>query len=126
MLTAPAADAGDVIRGALALCSLVCCGLVVASFTLFAVDQANGASKHQVAEIAGGTPSRTGTSTVADPHPGQPRRFIDDAARTLTAPFRAVLHSGSDWVQHGFVTVCALLLYGLGLGYVARWSQGSA
>ena len=45
---------------------------------------------------------------------------------SVPAPFRAVLHSGSDWVQHGFATVCALLLYGLGLGYLARWSQGRA
>ena len=123
---ASAADARGVIRGALALCSFLCCGLVIASFTLFALDQVNSASKHQVAEIVGGAPTRTAPGTVADAHPGQPRAFIDQAARTLTAPFRAVLHSGSDWVQHGFATVCALLLYGLGLGYLARWSQGRA
>jgi hypothetical protein len=99
---------------------------VIASFTLFAVDQVSGASKHQVAEIAGGSPTRTATTTVANPNPGQPRRFIDQAANALTSPFRAVLDSGSEWVQHGFVTVCALLLYGLGLGYLARWSQGRA
>jgi hypothetical protein len=99
---------------------------VIASFAMFVTDQAGGASRHQVAEIAGGATTRTATSTVTDTHPGQPRAFIDGAAKALTAPFRAVLHSGSQWAQRGFATVCALLLYGLGLGYLARFSQGSA
>jgi hypothetical protein len=93
---------------------------------MFAADQVSGASKHQVAEIAGGSATRTAVGTVVDPDPGQPRRFIDRAANTLTAPFRAVLHSGSQWVQRGFATLCALLLYGFGLGYLARFAQGSA
>lgn len=99
---------------------------MIASFVMFAADQAGGASQHQVAEIAAGSPTRTATSTVTDAHPGQPRVFIDGAAKALTAPFRAVLHSGSQWAQQLFATVCALLLYGLGLGYLARFSQGSA
>ena len=103
----------------------MCCGLVLASFAMFALDQINGASKHQVAEITAGAPARTAASTVTDTHPGQPRRFIDGAARALTAPFRAVAHFGSAWAQEGFLTVCALLLYGLALGYLARYSQGS-
>ena len=124
MLTAAVADADDVLVGALGFARLVCCGLVIASFAMFAADQIGGASKHQVAEIAGQSANRTGTATVVDSHPGQPRRFIDQAAHTLTAPFR-LLHSGSQWVQHGFATLLALLVYGVGLGYLARFSQGS-
>jgi hypothetical protein len=120
------ADPDNVIRGTLGLTRLVCCGLVIASFALFAVDQAGGASRHQVAELAAGTPTRTAAAPVTDTRPGQPRRFIDGAAKALTAPFRAVVHSGSQWVQQGVVTFCALLLYGVGLGYLARYSQGWA
>jgi hypothetical protein len=126
MLTAGVADAENVIRGTLGLTRLVCCGLVVASFAIFAVDQVGGASRHQVAEVAAGTPARTAAAMATDPHPGQPRRFIDGAAKVLTTPFRAVVDSGSQWVQEGFATVCALLLYGVGLGYLARYSQGRA
>ena len=104
----------------------MCCGLVIVSFALFAADQAGGASRHQVAEIAAGTPTRSAAAPVTDARAGQPRRFIDGAAKALTAPFRAVVHSGSPWVQQGFATLCALLLYGLGLGYLARYSQGRA
>jgi len=115
-----------VISGALGLTRLVCCGLVVISFGLFALDQVKGASKHQVAEITAGAPARGPTATISGPHVGQPRRFIDQAARVLTAPFRAVVHSGSQWAQRGFATLFALALYGVGLGYLARYSQGSA
>lgn len=119
------ADSDRVITGALGLARLVCCGLVIASFAMFAADQAGGASRHQVAEIVTGATTRTATSTVTDAHPGQPRAFIDGAAKALTAPFRSMLHSGSQWAQRGFATLGALLLYGLGLGYLARFSQGS-
>jgi hypothetical protein len=126
MLTAARADADSVIGGALGLFRYICCGLVIVSFAIFAVDQVGGASRHQVAEIAAGTPTRTATATVTDAHPSQPRRFIDGAARTLTAPFRSLISSSSQWVQQGFALICALLLYGVGLGYLLRFSQGSA
>jgi hypothetical protein len=126
MLTAAGADADYVIGGAISFARLVCCGLVVVSFALFAIDQANGASKHQVAEITTGAPTRSSSGTVAAAHPGEPRDFIDNAAKALTTPFRAVVHSSNQWIEQGFATVCALLLYGFGLGYLARYSQGRA
>jgi hypothetical protein len=125
MLTAGVGDADHVIRGALGLTRLACCGLVIVSFGLFVVDQAGGASRHQVAELAAGTTART-AAPVTDTRPGQPRRLIDGATKALTAPFRAIVHSGSQWVQRGFATLCALLLYGLGFGFLLRYSQGRA
>jgi hypothetical protein len=115
-----------VVSGALGLARLICCGLVVVSFGLFALDQMKGASEHQVAEVTASAPTRAGTPIVGDTHAGQPRRFIDQAASVLTAPFRAVMHTGSQWAQRAFAVFCALLLYGVGLGYLARYSQGSA
>jgi hypothetical protein len=123
MLTAALADADYVFRGALGLCRYVLCGLVIVSFAMFTADQLGGASKHQVAEVTGGpaTPASGGQPA----HAGQPRRFIDSAARAVTAPFRTLISSSSQWVQRGFALICALLLYGLGLGYLMRYSQGS-
>jgi hypothetical protein len=63
MLTAAAADGSGVIRRALGICSFVCCALVITSFAMFALDQIGGASRHQVAEIAGGSQSRGDSST---------------------------------------------------------------
>jgi hypothetical protein len=98
----------------------VCCGLVLASFLLFAIDQASGASKHQVAAVTSPVAS-TPDSTPA--HPGQPRQFIDGAARSLEYPFHSVLHSNSRWAQRIFEALCALLVYGFGFGYLARYSR---
>jgi hypothetical protein len=101
-----------------------CCALVIVSFAIFASDQVGGASRQQVAALSGAAPATAAAGQPAA-HESQPRRFIDGAAHALTAPFRAVINSGSQWVQRGFATICALLLYGLGLGYLARYSQGS-
>lgn len=118
MLVRSTADAGWVIPRALAACAFVCCSLVVLSLSLFALDQASGASKHQVAELS----SRTVVSAPAH-GPGQPRRFIDGAAHALTSPFGSFLHSDSQWAVRIASTVLALIAYGFGLGYLARWAR---
>ena len=123
MLVAPAADDQSVVHRALVTCAFACCVLVLASFGLFARDQVSGASKHQVAEIASGAPTSPGVTPTASHH-AQPRRFIDGAARALSSPFHSLIQSNSQWVQRGFATICALLVYGLGLGYLARYSRG--
>lgn len=100
------------------MCSVICCSLLVVSLGLFAFSQANGASKHQVATLS------FTTVKAAPPHPpSQPRRFIDGAAGVLTAPFHGVVHSSSQWATRLATTILALLLYGLGLGYLARWAR---
>jgi hypothetical protein len=97
----------------------VCCGLVVLSFALFAFGQASGASKTQVAELNSVAPT---TTHVVHPA-GQPRRFIDGAAHALTSPFRSFIHSTSTWAIEIASTLLALLAYGIGLGYLARWAR---
>ncbi len=109
------------IHRLLVLASVVCCALVVASFGLFARDQVAGASKHQVSELSSGVPVAPASASV---HHAQPRRFIDGAASTLTSPFRSIVQSDSQWVLHGLPTFFALLVYGVGLGFVARYSRG--
>lgn len=123
MLEALAADHGSVLGRGLVICAYVCCAFVIASFGLFARDQLSGASKHQAAQIAAGTPTSPGVTTTRS-RPGAVRRFIDNAARALTSPFRAVFQSSSLWANRIFAVVCAVLVYGLGLGYLARYSRG--
>jgi hypothetical protein len=114
-----------VIHRALVLTSFVCCGLVIASFALFARDQLAGASEHQQSQLAANAPTSPGVAPIH--HSGaQPRKFIDGAASTLTAPFRSIVQSDSAWVLHGVPTFFALLVYGVGLGFLARFSSGFA
>jgi hypothetical protein len=122
MLEPRAADNRAVVHRALVTSAFTCCALVFASFGLFAHDQISGASRHQVTEIASGAPTRPGV-TPPSGRPGAVRRFIDGAARALTSPFRSLLQSSSQWAQRGFVTICAFLVYGFGLGYLARYTR---
>lgn len=114
------------IPRALVICAWLCCSLVLASLGLFALDQANGASKHQVATIASGPTPTPAAVTAVPPLRGpesEPRRFIDGAASVLTAPFRSLIESNSEWARRIGYTVLAVLVYGFGLGYLARWAR---
>jgi hypothetical protein len=124
MLVARIADAPRVVvHRTLVLAAFVCCTLVLASFALFARDQLARASAHQQSELVATAPAGRGTPGTAHGHE-QPRRFIDGAARALTSPFDAIVHSDSQWVRRGLPTLLALLAYGVGLGYLARYSSG--
>jgi hypothetical protein len=111
------------IHRGLVLVALACTAVVLASFALFARDQIAGASVHQQQEIATGVPHVPGVAPVGTHHT-QPRRFIDGFASALTSPFRSLIDSGSQWVMHGIPALLALLVYGVGLGYLARFSRG--
>ncbi len=121
MLTASLADAGRVYR-ALRLLSVACCTVVVISFVMFAYDQLSSASQRQQSEVATAVSAAPSASPPTRQR-GQPGRFIDGAASELTAPFRTIVASANEWVRHGLETVLALVFYGLGLGFLARYSR---
>jgi hypothetical protein len=116
------ADGARVISSALRFVSIVSCLLVATSFVLFAHDQIAGASVHQVDALQVHPQARAVPSKLANKH-GQPRQFIDASAKALDSPFVALVHSPNEWITHGFPAVCALLVYGVGLGYLARFAR---
>jgi hypothetical protein len=101
------------------------CVIVVASFVTFAVEQAKSASGHQREQITG-TPvtastSSTSSSAPVSEHPGAFHEALDEASRELTSPFSSLVsNSSSEWAARGFKMLAALLVYGFGLGYLAR------
>jgi hypothetical protein len=120
MLIAPEVEIARVISRVLRLTAFACCALVVASFAMFARDQMAGASQHQQTELVAGARASASPSTPVK-H-AQPRRAIDAAAKVLTRPFDAIVQSSNLWVKRGLPALFALLVYGLGLGYLARFS----
>ncbi len=92
------------------------------SFAMFARDQVAGASEHQQSELVAGSSTTPASPAITHRH-SQPRRFIDEAAKKLTSPFSAVVKSSNPWVDEGLPTVFALVAYGLGLGYLARFAS---
>jgi hypothetical protein len=110
--------------------------VLLASFGMFAVDQANDGSKQQVAKL--GSEIETGAVKTnvnqADPSPkterarekahGQVREAIDDADDVLVSPFTGVVDSNSIWTQRGVPTLIAFLLFGVGLRILAAYLPG--
>jgi hypothetical protein len=123
LVTAPT-DRVDVTHRVLISASWLCCVLVLASFTLFVRDQLVEGSKHQQQALVASAPGAT--PAPAHHQAAQPRRFIDGAAHTITSPFDAIVASDSPWVNHAMPAVFGLLVYGLGLGYLARFANGRA
>jgi hypothetical protein len=119
-----------VIERALRLAAVVCSLLVVAGWGWFAVDETSAASAESQAEIAGQLAART-----ASPDPDQERdreqvnsrahEWVDDANDVLLQPFSVVADgSSSKWVRRSVPALLALIVYGFGLGLLARVAAG--
>ncbi|MGZ4280243.1 MAG: hypothetical protein ACXVVU_26700 [Solirubrobacteraceae bacterium] len=118
------------LEGLLRTASIAASVIVLLSFALFAIDETRTASQKSAAAVAGLDATRT-----ADPSPRQERarerahsrarEAIDDADDVLVAPF-ASLVSGADssWIRRGVPTVLALVVYGFGLSFLARFARG--
>jgi hypothetical protein len=98
--------------------STIACLIIVASFGLFAIDEAKGGSKQEVQRLSGARPNQP--AAAPKPH-GQPRRGIDDASNFLTRPFKNVIASGSMWAKRGVTALLGLLLWGVVLRIVAAY-----
>jgi hypothetical protein len=110
--------------------------VLVASFGLFAIDQARNGSKQQVAKLGAKLEPTNASTNVnqADPTPkterarerahGSVREAIDDVDDVLVSPFAGVIDSKSIWVQRGVPTLIAFLLFGVGLRILAAYLPG--
>jgi hypothetical protein len=101
--------------------SRIACLIVLVSFGLFAINQTDSASTHQQEALLG-TNGGPGAKPVAQPaKEGEVRKTIDEVAAKLTSPFSSVTAgSTSQWAIRGVGTLLALLVYGVGVGFVAR------
>jgi hypothetical protein len=115
-----------VIEGPLRAAALVTSAIVLVAFALFALDETREASVRTARELAGLKATRAATPT-----PGQERarerahspvrELIDDANDVLLAPFAfAEPTTASAWARRGVPALLALLVYGVGLSFLAR------
>lgn len=132
----------DPIVRFLRFASFAICAIVIVAFAIFAIDQTKTASGHQVQEITGTPTAQTASPDTSAPaagagagqgataeasgassasHENPVHRGIDDVAEALTSPFAGVISAASsEWANQGVRLVLALLVYGFGLGYLAR------
>jgi hypothetical protein len=101
--------------------------LVVAGFTLFALDDFSRASTQSRDRIAGfesADPTPAAERTREQRH-SRGRELIDDANDVLLKPFAGIAADASSrWVQRGVPALLGLLVYGFLLGYLARYMRG--
>ena len=106
--------------------------LVALGFLAFAIDEIDRGSKEQQNAVSRGLSDLEPKASIADPNPspveehareqahGSVREAIDDANDVLLAPFVNLVDSDSAWVNHGIPALLALLIYGVGLGFLAN------
>jgi hypothetical protein len=114
---------GSVIR----LVAIVMSGFVLVGFAFFAVDELDRGSKTQQQALATGssdvipiapTPADEAAREAAH---GDLRELVDDVNDVILGPFSDIVDPGDDvWFARGVPTLLALLLYGVGLGFLAN------
>jgi hypothetical protein len=117
---------GSIIR----LMAIVMSGFVLFGFAFFATDELDRGSKTQqqaLAQELGNAPDELPpiARTSADEEAREEahssfREVIDDVNDVLLGPFVNVIDSNDAWVSRGVPTLMALLLYGVGLGFLAN------
>ncbi len=101
--------------------TIAICLVTIASFGLYAINQTNDASAHQQQSLATEGAEQAAVQT-SENHTTGVRGVIDEVSKTLTSPFDGVTSgSNSEWLKRGANVALALLVYGFGLGYIARF-----
>jgi hypothetical protein len=102
-----------VIKRLLLLASTLCTAVVLLSFGLFAVEEADAGSTTQqdkVDSLSAPVPTPR-TERAREKKHTKVREAIDDADDALTSPFDDVTNSTNIWVKRGVPTALAFLLY---------------
>jgi hypothetical protein len=115
------------LAGLLRLASLAICLVAIASFGLFVANRTSSASAHQQRLLNEGAPPTAAAPTATSPaksasgQESSVHRAIDDASNVFTSPFSGVTAgSSSEWIIRGTKLLLVLIVYGFGLGFLAR------
>jgi hypothetical protein len=120
------------MEGLLRTAAIAASAIVLVSFALFALDETREASKSSVAAIEGLDATRSANPSDREERArerahSKVREAIDDADDILVAPFAPLADdSSSSWARRGIPTLLALVVYGFGLAFLARFASGRA
>jgi len=122
-----------VIETSIRWAAIIVSAIVLVSFGLFAIDQTREASTDTRAQIADSNQANDpGAAAAAEKakerttQHSEVRTKIDEANDAITSPFEGIVTSDNIWVERTIPALLALLLFGVGLGYLARFMQGRA
>ncbi|HVE67299.1 MAG TPA: hypothetical protein VNB64_01835 [Solirubrobacteraceae bacterium] len=103
-------------RGLRAIAGLAS-AVIVLSFALFAVEEVRDASERQQSAVV--DPGGDAERRRAAGHTAA-REAVDDANDVILKPFAGVTGADNPWARRGIPALLGLLVYGLGLAYLAR------
>jgi hypothetical protein len=87
---------------------------------VFALDRTKTASNDQTEAISG-RHAASSSKNANGAHEGGLHKAIDETSEHLTSPFAGVISgSDSEWANRGVRLLLALVVYGFGLGFLAR------
>ena len=110
------------------LVAVVVSGFVLVGFAFFAVDELDRGSKTQQQALGSGSSSDVipiaptpADEAARETAHGDLREVVDDVNDVLLRPFSDIVDPNDDvWVARSIPTILALLLYGVGLGFLAN------
>jgi hypothetical protein len=113
-----------VIKRLLLLVSTVCTLIVVASFVMFALEEANAGSTAQQNKVGSvDQPDLSArTERQRERKHSKARELVDDANDVLTKPFNGITSSTDIWVERGIPALLAFLLYFVVLRVLAGYA----
>jgi len=113
--------------------AVIASAIVLVSFGLFVIDETRSASAETRAAIAaqevdGRDPEAArALERVREREHSRVRREIDRANEVVTRPFAGLVESsGSVWMRRGVPTGLALIVFGAGFAFLARFAKGSS
>jgi hypothetical protein len=120
------------MEGLLRTAAIAASAIVLVSFALFALDETRDASERSVAAVAGLEATRSANPNASEERARERahstvREAIDDANDVLVTPFAPIVENReSSWVRRGVPALLALVVYGFGLAFLARFMRGRA
>lgn len=113
--------------------AVITSAIVLVSFALFTIDETRSASAETRAAIAaqqvdGRDPEAArALERARERSHSRVRREIDRANEIVTRPFAGLVeNSESGWMRRGLPAALALLVFGAGFAFLARFSKGSS
>ena len=120
------------LSSTLRLAAIICSVLIGLGWVLFAIDETKSASAQSAQIITDGDyvarvdldPDQERARENAH---SRTREYIDDANDVLLSPFSSLTdNSDNKWVRRTVPALLGLLVFGFGLGYLARFASGRA
>lgn len=121
------------ISSAIRVVSKAVCIVLIASFSMFVIDELSSASSQQMAAVNGTQQAQVARDVHGreiNPEQSKLRAKVDKANDQLTGTAEQLVAGQDPWVMRGFAFLIGMLLFGLGGHFIANaimlWGRPTA